>query len=72
MLRVYVLNFFVLIFYHNIQAEEALSYLNERKEFWAQQQPEQPEFPEELDNIQPKNSWNTMAKKVDNNRKLNY
>ena len=72
MLRVYFLNFSVPIFLYNIQTKESLSYLNERKEFWAQQQSEQPEFPEELDNIQPKNSWNTMAKKVDNNRKLNY
>ena len=64
--------FCVIIFNQIIQAEEALSYLNERKEFWAQQQPEQPEFPEEVDNIRHKSTWNIMAKKVDNNRKMNY
>ena len=47
------------------QAEEALNYLKERKEFWAQQQPEQPEFPEEIGNLQHKSSWSTMAKKAE-------
>ena len=52
------------------QAEEALNYLIERREFWAQQQPEQPEFPEEINDIQKKPSWNTMVNKVDKRMKM--
>ena len=46
-----------------IQAEEALNYLKERKEFWAQQQPERPEFPEEIPSGQSKSAWNIAAKR---------
>ena len=49
-----------------MQAEEALSYLKERKEFWAAQQPEQHEFPVEMNQARPKSSWHTMIKKADN------
>ena len=45
------------------QAQEALNYLKERKEFWAQQQPERPEFPEEIGNLQSKTPWNALARR---------
>ena len=41
-----------------------MNYLKERKEFWAQQQPERPEFPEEITSGQSKSAWNLAAKKT--------
>ena len=57
-----------LLYTHPItfQAEEALNYLKERKEFWAQQHPEKQEFPEEQEDNTPQRStaWNAMVKKT--------
>ena len=51
------------------QTEEALNYLVDRREFWAQQQPEKPEFPIWLA-FAKKTSWNPMVNKVDKRKKV--
>ena len=46
------------------QVEEALTYLKERREFWASQHPEQPEFPNEITGAQQKSSRSSMTNRV--------
>lgn len=47
------------------EAENALNYLIERREFWAQQNPDYPELTaEELEEDSSKSSWKLSAKKT--------
>ena len=46
-----------------------MNYLKERKEFWAQQQPERPEFPEEITAGKSKSAWDLAAKRTNKNMK---
>ena len=66
----YIYTFSLTRWFLYLQAEEALNYLIERREFWAQQQSEQPEFPDEITGIQHKTSLNSMINKADNRMKM--
>ena len=46
-----------------VQAENALNYLIERRDFWAQQNPDYPEIDEETFENERKHSWQTSMKK---------
>lgn len=50
------------------EAENALNYLIERREFWAQQNPDYPELTPEMFEEDKKASWRTSMKKTNKRR----